>query len=133
MFGQMMDRPLLLSAILRHAELQHPNREIVSRKTLQSEIEVRLSADEWNEQFLVIPPNRNVNAELVPISDRVFVRIPNPILDPPAVLESKSTELIRVRQLEPDPVFELSAETARLSSYVKVCGCESKILVQRDL
>src|SRR6187455_485210 len=30
MFGQMMDRPLLLSAILRHAELQHPNREIVS-------------------------------------------------------------------------------------------------------
>jgi hypothetical protein len=111
----------------------YPNREIVSRKTLQSEIEVRLSADEWNEQFLVIPPNRNVNAELVPISDRVFVRIPNPILDPPAVLESKSTELIRVRQLEPDPVFELSAETARLSSYVKVCGCESKIFVQRDL
>jgi acyl-CoA synthetase (AMP-forming)/AMP-acid ligase II len=30
MFGQMMDRPLLLSAILRHAELQHPTREIVS-------------------------------------------------------------------------------------------------------
>ena len=30
MFGQMMDRPLLISAILRHAELQHPNREIVS-------------------------------------------------------------------------------------------------------
>jgi fatty-acyl-CoA synthase len=26
----MMDRPLLISAILRHAELQHPNREIVS-------------------------------------------------------------------------------------------------------
>ena len=25
-----MDRPLLISAILRHAELQHPNREIVS-------------------------------------------------------------------------------------------------------
>ena len=30
MFGQMMDRPLLISAILRHAELQHPSREIVS-------------------------------------------------------------------------------------------------------
>ncbi|MGH8189310.1 MAG: AMP-binding protein, partial [Steroidobacteraceae bacterium] len=30
MFGQMMDRPLLISAIARHAELQHPNREIVS-------------------------------------------------------------------------------------------------------
>jgi acyl-CoA synthetase (AMP-forming)/AMP-acid ligase II len=30
MFGQMMDRPLLISAILRHAEAQHPNREIVS-------------------------------------------------------------------------------------------------------
>jgi acyl-CoA synthetase (AMP-forming)/AMP-acid ligase II len=30
MFGQMMDRPLLISAILRHADLQHPNREIVS-------------------------------------------------------------------------------------------------------
>src|SRR5678815_1892239 len=26
----MMDRPLLISAILRHADLQHPNREIVS-------------------------------------------------------------------------------------------------------
>ena len=25
-----MDRPLLISAILRHADLQHPNREIVS-------------------------------------------------------------------------------------------------------
>jgi len=25
-----MDRPLLISAIARHAELQHPNREIVS-------------------------------------------------------------------------------------------------------
>ena len=30
MFGQMMDRPLLISAILRHAETQHPGREIVS-------------------------------------------------------------------------------------------------------
>ena len=30
MFGQMMDRPLLISSILRHAELQHPRREIVS-------------------------------------------------------------------------------------------------------
>ncbi|HEX7012460.1 MAG TPA: 3-(methylthio)propionyl-CoA ligase [Steroidobacteraceae bacterium] len=30
MHGQMMDRPLLLSAILRHADSQHPNREIVS-------------------------------------------------------------------------------------------------------
>ena len=30
MFGQMMDRPLLISAILRHAESQHPQREIVS-------------------------------------------------------------------------------------------------------
>jgi 3-(methylthio)propionyl---CoA ligase len=30
MFGQMMDRPLLISAILRHAEAQHPQREIVS-------------------------------------------------------------------------------------------------------
>jgi len=30
MFGQMMDRPLLISAILRHAETQHGNREIVS-------------------------------------------------------------------------------------------------------
>ena len=30
MFGQMMDRPLLISAIARHAELQHPRREIVS-------------------------------------------------------------------------------------------------------
>jgi 3-(methylthio)propionyl---CoA ligase len=30
MFGQMMDRPLLISDILRHAELQHPTREIVS-------------------------------------------------------------------------------------------------------
>jgi fatty-acyl-CoA synthase len=30
MFGQMMDRPLLISAIARHAELQHPGREIVS-------------------------------------------------------------------------------------------------------
>jgi acyl-CoA synthetase (AMP-forming)/AMP-acid ligase II len=30
MFGQMMDRPLLISAILRHAELQDPAREIVS-------------------------------------------------------------------------------------------------------
>jgi acyl-CoA synthetase (AMP-forming)/AMP-acid ligase II len=30
MFGQMMDRPLLISAILRHADLQHPKREIVS-------------------------------------------------------------------------------------------------------
>ena len=30
MFGQMMDRPLLISTILRHAERQHPNREIVS-------------------------------------------------------------------------------------------------------
>src|ERR1044072_4860371 len=30
MFGQMMDRPLLISAVLRHADLQHPNREIVS-------------------------------------------------------------------------------------------------------
>jgi acyl-CoA synthetase (AMP-forming)/AMP-acid ligase II len=30
MLGQMMDRPLLISSILRHAELQHPNREIVS-------------------------------------------------------------------------------------------------------
>jgi len=30
MFGQMMDRPLLISSLLRHAELQHPNREIVS-------------------------------------------------------------------------------------------------------
>jgi acyl-CoA synthetase (AMP-forming)/AMP-acid ligase II len=30
MFGQMMDRPLLISAIARHAELQHPHREIVS-------------------------------------------------------------------------------------------------------
>ena len=30
MFGQMMDRPLLISSIARHAELQHPRREIVS-------------------------------------------------------------------------------------------------------
>jgi 3-(methylthio)propionyl---CoA ligase len=30
MLGQMMDRPLLITAIMRHAELQHPNREIVS-------------------------------------------------------------------------------------------------------
>jgi 3-(methylthio)propionyl---CoA ligase len=30
MFGQMMDRPLLISSIARHAELQHPQREIVS-------------------------------------------------------------------------------------------------------
>ena len=30
MFGQMMDRPLLISSVLRHAETQHPNREIVS-------------------------------------------------------------------------------------------------------
>ncbi|MGH8176533.1 MAG: 3-(methylthio)propionyl-CoA ligase [Steroidobacter sp.] len=30
MLGQMMDRPLLISSILRHADLQHPNREIVS-------------------------------------------------------------------------------------------------------
>lgn len=30
MFGQMMDRPLLISALLRHAEQQHPGREIVS-------------------------------------------------------------------------------------------------------
>jgi 3-(methylthio)propionyl---CoA ligase len=30
MLGQMMDRPLLISTILRHAELQHPRREIVS-------------------------------------------------------------------------------------------------------
>jgi 3-(methylthio)propionyl---CoA ligase len=33
MFGQMMDRPLLISAIARHAELQHPRREIVSITT----------------------------------------------------------------------------------------------------
>ncbi|MBL8267786.1 long-chain-fatty-acid--CoA ligase, partial [Steroidobacter sp.] len=30
MLGQMMDRPLLISSIARHAELQHPRREIVS-------------------------------------------------------------------------------------------------------
>ncbi len=30
MYGQMMDRPLLISSIARHAELQHPRREIVS-------------------------------------------------------------------------------------------------------
>lgn len=30
MFGQMMDRPLLISSIVRHAERQHPRREIVS-------------------------------------------------------------------------------------------------------
>ncbi|WP_349257594.1 long-chain-fatty-acid--CoA ligase [Povalibacter sp.] len=30
MFGQMMDRPLLISSLLRHADLQHPQREIVS-------------------------------------------------------------------------------------------------------
>ena len=30
MLGQMMDRPLLISTILRHAETQHPGREIVS-------------------------------------------------------------------------------------------------------
>ena len=30
MLGQMMDRPLLISAIARHAESQHPDREIVS-------------------------------------------------------------------------------------------------------
>jgi acyl-CoA synthetase (AMP-forming)/AMP-acid ligase II len=30
MFGQMMDRPLLISSLLRHAEQQHPAREIVS-------------------------------------------------------------------------------------------------------
>ena len=30
MFGQMMDRPLLISSIARHAELQHPRRELVS-------------------------------------------------------------------------------------------------------
>ncbi|HEY6643486.1 long-chain-fatty-acid--CoA ligase [Povalibacter sp.] len=30
MFGQMMDRPLLISSLLRHAERQHPRREIVS-------------------------------------------------------------------------------------------------------
>ena len=30
MFGQMMDRPLLISSIMRHAELQHPRQEIVS-------------------------------------------------------------------------------------------------------
>jgi fatty-acyl-CoA synthase len=30
MFGQMMDRPLLISSIACHAELQHPRREIVS-------------------------------------------------------------------------------------------------------
>lgn len=30
MYGQMMDRPLLVSDIARHAELQHPRREIVS-------------------------------------------------------------------------------------------------------
>jgi 3-(methylthio)propionyl---CoA ligase len=30
MLGQMMDRPLLISSVLRHAELQHPHREIVS-------------------------------------------------------------------------------------------------------
>jgi fatty-acyl-CoA synthase len=30
MLGQMMDRPLLISALLRHAEMLHPNREIVS-------------------------------------------------------------------------------------------------------
>ncbi|HEX7113544.1 MAG TPA: 3-(methylthio)propionyl-CoA ligase [Steroidobacter sp.] len=30
MYGQMMDRPLLLSAILRHADSHHPNQEIVS-------------------------------------------------------------------------------------------------------
>ena len=30
MLGQMMDRPLLISTVLRHAEQQHPEREIVS-------------------------------------------------------------------------------------------------------
>jgi acyl-CoA synthetase (AMP-forming)/AMP-acid ligase II len=30
MLGRMMDRPLLISAIARHADLQHPHREIVS-------------------------------------------------------------------------------------------------------
>lgn len=30
MLGQMMDRPLLISSVLRHAEAQHPEREIVS-------------------------------------------------------------------------------------------------------
>jgi acyl-CoA synthetase (AMP-forming)/AMP-acid ligase II len=30
MFGRMMDRPLLISTIARHADLQHPRREIVS-------------------------------------------------------------------------------------------------------
>jgi acyl-CoA synthetase (AMP-forming)/AMP-acid ligase II len=30
MLGQMMDQPLLISSIARHAELQHPRREIVS-------------------------------------------------------------------------------------------------------
>ncbi len=30
MFGQMMDRPLLISSLLRHADRQHPHREIVS-------------------------------------------------------------------------------------------------------
>ena len=30
MLGQMMDRPLLISSVLRHAEAQHPQREIVS-------------------------------------------------------------------------------------------------------
>jgi len=30
MLGQMMDRPLLISGILRHAEQQHPRQEIVS-------------------------------------------------------------------------------------------------------
>jgi fatty-acyl-CoA synthase len=30
MFGQMMDRPLLISSLLHHADLQHPHREIVS-------------------------------------------------------------------------------------------------------
>ena len=30
MLAQMMDRPLLISSILRHADAQHPNREIVS-------------------------------------------------------------------------------------------------------
>ena len=43
MQGLMMDTPLLVSMILRHADLHHPNREIVSVTADNSAAQIHLS------------------------------------------------------------------------------------------
>jgi len=47
--------------------------KVIPCPTLQCEVVVRLGTYERNEQLLIILPHRDVNAELIPVADRVFV------------------------------------------------------------